>query len=129
MPDEMYKTPTPAEAITDKPVKVPETVIHTANAIDKISTKDKISTNKVWIGTKHFLYGFSIAATASIVAGAHPYLALGLGVAGGIAEATRKVAKEAAAGKGSDWADILDKVLAIIMAVIEAMKKKKEVAK
>lgn len=117
-----FKTP-PPEAITDKPVPVPPMVNN------EPSTGDKLAANKWWIGLKHFIYGFSIGATASLVAGAHPYLAVGLGVAGGIAEATRKITKEKVADKGSDWADILDKLLKIIVAIVDAMKKKKEVQK
>jgi hypothetical protein len=109
--------------ITDKPACVPGMVNNTANL------PDKIAASKVWVGIKHFVYGFSLAATASIVAGAHPYLAIGLGVAGGVAEATRKVAKETAAEQGKDWADILDKILSILVALIEAWKKRKEVKK
>ena len=86
-----------------------------------------VTASKCWVGFKHFIYGFSIAATASLVAGAHPYLACGLGIAGGVAEATRKTVKDANAASGQDWPDILDKLLKIILAIVEALKNRKGV--
>jgi dienelactone hydrolase len=102
------------------PVPVPPFVMHNADL------SDKIAANPYWVGFRHFAIGFSLAAAAALAAGAHPYLAAGLGVAGGIAEAARKTVKDKAESK-DNWGDILDKIMSIIVALVEAWKKRKEV--
>jgi len=100
------------------PHKVPVPEIPAAKGAHVIASK-------CWVGFKHFVYGFSLAATASLVAGAHPYLAVGLGIAGGVAEATRKTVKDVRAESGDAWPDMLDRLLKIIIAIVEALKSRK----
>ena len=100
------------------PDKVPVPAMPSAGGVQVIASR-------AWVGCKHFVEGFSIGATVSLVAGAHPYLAVGLGVAGGIAATVRKTVKDSRAEAGDKFPDLLDKLLKIILAILEAIKKRK----
>ena len=109
--------------ITDKAVKVPILVMSNATLADKVSA------NPWWVGFKHFLYGAILAGGASLAAGSAWPVAVGLAITGGVAEATRKTLKDKNAADGKNYADVIDKVLAIILELIKLWREKKSANK
>jgi len=105
--------------ITDKVVKVPVMVI------ERATLTERISVNPWWVGFKHFLYGAILAGGASLAAGSAWPVAVGLAITGGAAEATRKTLKDKNAIDGKNYADVIDKVLAIILELIKIWREKK----
>lgn len=74
--------------------------------------------DKVWDGTKHFVYGFVLAG-GSILVVYKGWLTIPQAVAAAAAvEATRKVAKNNLKEQGKDYADLLDKLLTVVIALI-----------
>lgn len=102
----------------------------------RVSLAEKIilpaRTSLIWDGFRHFLFGMvgvgggALAAFATAGVLATPYawpIIGGLAVAGGFAEAGRKVAKEKSGGK--DWTDLLYKILEFIVRLIQSKGVKK----
>lgn len=81
--------------------------------------------DKAWIGTKHFIYGFLLSGVAAFAVSKDPYYLLVAGAFGGAIEAWRKVHKTNMEEKDSDWADVLDKLLCIVVELIRLWREKK----
>jgi hypothetical protein len=81
--------------------------------------------DKVWVGTKHFIYGFLLSGVPAIAISKDPLYLLIAGVIGGGLEAWRKVHKETKLENDSDWADVLDKLLNIFVELIRLWREKK----
>jgi hypothetical protein len=81
--------------------------------------------DKAWDGTKHFIYGFVLAGGGAIAVSRAPLYLLAAGVIGGVVEASRKVAKNNLKEQGKDYADVLDKLLTIVLELIKAWREKK----
>jgi hypothetical protein len=105
--------------ITDKPVPVPILVMSNATLTDKVSA------NPWWVGFKHFIYGAILAGGAALAAGSAWPVAAGLAITGGVAEAARKTLKDKNVAEGKNYADVIDKVLAIILELIKLWREKK----
>lgn len=78
--------------------------------------------DRVWMGAKHFLYGFVLAGATALQTTGNVTTALIAGVIGGAAGATRKVYKETRKNEGKDWFDILDKLLELIIIYLRTRK-------
>jgi hypothetical protein len=80
---------------------------------------------KSWIGTKHFIYGFILAGVPAIAISHDPWYLLISGLAGGALSAWRKTEKDKAVANGNDWPDVLDKLLSLILQLIQAWRESK----
>jgi len=106
--------------IDDKPVPVPCLVNP-----NPASLPAKVNASSWWVGAKHFLYGAIIAGSAALAAGSAWPVALALAISAGSIEAARKVSKDKAVANGSSWADVLDKLLAVVLELVKAWRERK----
>jgi hypothetical protein len=114
----------PIEPIKPKPGKLtlpyPDKVPIPGCPATKITFWDK-----VWDGTKHVLYGAGIAG-GSLLAVKMGWLSIPEAVAAfAVIEGGRKVAKDTLKNNGKDYADILDKLLMLILELVKLWRENK----
>ena len=81
--------------------------------------------DKVWDGTKHFIYGLVLAG-GSVFVVYQGWLTIPQAVAAAAAmEAGRKITKNNLKEQGKDYADLLDKLLTIVLALINIWRENK----
>jgi hypothetical protein len=81
--------------------------------------------DKVWDGTKHVLYGAGIAGGA-LLAVKMGWLSIPEAVAAfAVIEGGRKVAKDTLKNNGKDYADVLDKLLMLILELVKLWRENK----
>lgn len=82
--------------------------------------------DKLWVGTKHFTYGFLVAAGTAAATDSPWQQILLLAIGGGAALAFRKTAKDAAVEQGKEWPDLLDKLLELIILLVKLWRNSKK---
>lgn len=103
------------ELASFKPVEVPEMVQPGVPLSDRL-----------WMGTKHFLYGFVVAGFTAFQTTGNLTTALIAGTIGGAAGAGRKVVKESRKDKGKDWSDFLDRILELAILLVKVWRERKK---
>lgn len=82
--------------------------------------------DRIWMGAKHFLYGFVLAGVTAFQTTGNVTTALVAGVVGGVVGAGRKVIKETRKDKGRDWSDFLDKLLELAIEVVKMIRERRK---
>ena len=82
--------------------------------------------DRIWMGAKHFLYGFVIAGGTAFQTTGNWTTALVAGLVGGAAGATRKIVKETRKDQGKDWSDFLDRLLELAILLVKVWRERRK---